>query len=214
MITKLINYFADKSDDLKRKKVKEILALSLVSGFVLGLALSLVSGLVSSLVLGLVSGLVLGLAWGLILGLTLSLVSGLALSLGSIAGVNLVALLFNLGDINISIWLVLGLLLVVELWFLDEDRKPSKEERKSILLFTAKRKLVNLAYLLFLLTQLAGSYFTFITVYPKVKQFFPEIVKWIGYIGVGIVVLSAAAGIVWAYLYLNSLKYRRRKVRR
>ena len=44
---------------------------------------------------------------------------------------------------------------------------------------------------------------------PSAYNIFPEIVKWIGYIGAGIIGLGLIAGLFYLWIRLNMMKYKR-----
>ena len=98
-------------------------------------------------------------------------------------------------------WYVLGLVIILaEIYFFLDSKKPTKKDNK--LLFTAKRKAISWFYSII---SILGIYF----IYEELKNYWQEILKWIGYIGVGTIGLAIIIGIVCLYIKLNSLKYRK-----
>lgn len=98
--------------------------------------------------------------------------------------------------------LLLSLILMEVYFWLIDKKTPEKNENK--LFFAFKRKFVGYSY------SLATIFLSF-TIYQftiKIKDYWQTILKWIGYIGVGIIGLAIVIGIVCLFLKLNSLKYK------
>ena len=199
MLEKQINWLIKKSND---KLTKE----ELVWGLVLGLVGGLVLGLVRGLVWGLVLGLVLGLVWGLVL--------GLVWGLGSLLSVNIIALFKYPPLINFMapLWLhilltILIIFVIMESIFLFEKNKPKKKE--NIYWFTAKRKGIDLLKSLFVYVEVIGFIKLIKKGVPYLVKYHAVIIKWVGYIGMGILCLAVLLGVLFVYIKINSLKYKR-----
>ena len=97
-------------------------------------------------------------------------------------------------------------------WVFD-SKKPSKENK---IAFTVKRKGIAALWSAGILSQVVGGVQTYKEVSPLVVQQFPEILKWVGYIGEGIFIVALVVLVLYVYLILNSMKYdrSRRRVRR
>jgi len=109
---------------------------------------------------------------------------------------------------NIPIWTVVlvGLVLLELFFWLDKD-KPKKKESK--FWFAAGKKLEALFESIVVLGILNLGRLAF----NKLRLFenWNVILKWIGYIGAGLIALALVVGIIWLYIYLNSLKYKEKK---
>jgi len=153
--------------------------------------------------------LVAGLAVGLVAGLAGGLVWGLVWGLGSLISVSLIASIKYFPRQAIIFWITLVLVFIIfEFIFLKLDKaKPKKND--NVLWFTAKRKGIALLESLFVVLEINGLFQLSIRGYPYIRKYFPEILKWTGYIGIGIIALAILIGLVLLYLYVNSLKYRR-----
>ena len=138
----------------------------------------------------------------LVLGLVLGLVWGLAWSFGSLLSVNLIAVFHTQPN-----WIALGILLLVitEILFWFDSKKPTKKENQ--LTFTAKRKGIAALWGIGIITQVVGGFQTYKEVSPLVIQQFQEILKWIGYIGAGLLIVVGVVLLVYMYLWANSRKY-------
>jgi MFS family permease len=191
----MISNYYNKLDEEKRE--------GLVWGLVLGLVWGLVWGLVYGLVFGLVLGLVLGLVFGLVYGLVFGLVWGLVVIL-----INFVEALPFINGFLPVLFLILGIIFLVELFFWLDKSKPSKSESK--FKFTLKRKLEALGETLLVLSGIAQIY---ILIREGIKyvtiELLAEILKWIGYIGAGILGLGIIIGIGYLWIKLNERKYKR-----
>ena len=189
MLVKLYNY-------LKRK---DNLAEGLVVGLVLGLISGLISGLVAGLVVGLVAGLVFGLAVGLGDGLAVGLIAGLAV--GLVAG--LVSISETL-PLPIPLWsIILLFIFLMEFLFYLNDLKPKYKENK--VWFTAKRKLEAGFEALLILVWINNIRFL-------VKTYQIDWAKFgvaVEYLVVGLVGLGIIGLIIYAFLKLNSLRYKK-----
>ena len=168
---------------------------------VCGLVMGLFWGLFLGLVWGLVLGLVMGLFWGLFLGLVLGLVWGLLMIL-----VNWSEALPFLTHFYPILLLILGIIILSEIlfWLMPKE----KVKAKNLFWHTCKRKIENIFEVLMGLSAIAQIYiFTReLAKYYNIEttQF---ILKWIGYIGVGIIGVTLIVGVFYVWIKLNSLKY-------
>lgn len=130
--------------------------------------------------------------------------SYISLIMSGISTLLSVIALFFIANVTISfapLWSLpafLLLLIITEIYFLLDSKKPVRKESK--IKFTAKRKFVSLFYATLTLLGLN-------TGYQLVKDHWQAILKWVGYIGAGAIILAAIIGIIYLWLKLNSLKY-------
>jgi len=149
------------------------------------------------LVLGLVLGLVVGLVWGLVWGLVVGLVSLISVSL-----------IASIKYFPFKIWLlIISIIIVAELIFLLFDKKkPKKKENK--FWFTVKRKGISYIPSTFVWIESIGAFELGKRGIPYIRKYYPEIVKWLGYVGITIIVIAIILTILYGYIKLNSLKYK------
>lgn len=130
---------------------------------------------------------------------------------GMIFGVILmiVSIVFFFVDWNYVIVPLLTLLFILTETIYWSDKK--KLGKKNKLLFTAERKGISLLFASLMITALIG----FINLSKRLYKIFglniDTIIKWIGYIGIGIFWIVLIAAGIMLYLWLNSLKYKRKK---
>ena len=189
------------------KEEKEGLAWGLVWGLAWGLVVGLAWGLAWGLVWGLAWGLVWGLVWGLACGLVAGLVWGLAWGLVVILTNFTEALPFINGLLPILILIGIIFILVEVFFWLSPREKVKKKDR---LKHTLKRKGEALLEVLLGLSLIAQIYI-FIREVDFIK-YFPEILKWIGYLGLALICFILVVGIVYLWIKLNSLKYSKKGV--
>ena len=153
-------------------------------------------------------GLVLGLVWGLVWGLVLGLVGGLVWGLVVIL-INYKEALPFLTGIPQILFLIFGIIIITEIMFW---LMPKEKLRKGINIFwhTIKRKIENIFEVLlglsgitqiYILTRELNKYLNY--------QLYQEILKWIGYIGLGILILVIIGLIFYIWIKLNEVKYRK-----
>ena len=129
--------------------------------------------------------------------------------LGSLIGINII---YFFKDLPTN-WVLLIIILLV-LNFIGPEyylSKPKKKENKFN--FTVKRKLISLAVSVFLVIQVLGSISTYKELEPQIKTYFPEILKWIGYLGVNLISLLILLIVVleivgYFWIKLNKVKHR------
>lgn len=132
------------------------------------------------------------LAWGLALGLVLGLASGL-FNLNNLIPIN---------PLSITI-LIISIVIISEIIFwLNKERKCNHWFKKTLLrkvdsLFTSILIIINLLNIWWLITKADWN------------NYFPAIVKFLGYIGVAAIGLALLAGIIYGYILLNGMKYRK-----
>ena len=145
------------------------------------------------------------LVWGLVSGLVWGLVSGLVLGLVVIL-INFSEALPFLSGLPQIIFLILGIVLISEIMFwLSKKEKLSKGT--NIFWHTCKRKLENIFEVLL-------GFSVIVQIYVFVRELkiripFEIILKWIGYIGAGLVCLVAVIIIFYVWIKLNSYKFRK-----
>lgn len=111
-------------------------------------------------------------------------------------------LLDNLNSILIFVLMIIAL---VELFFLLDEEKPGKKE--SHFWFACKRKGEALLEVI-----LGISLITYVAVLIReidLSTWWPTILKWMGYLGVGLCSIAIVVGIFYLWIKLNSLKYRK-----
>ena len=200
MPDKLFNWLIKISNtDLDR----EGLVGGLAGGLVVGLVLGLVEGLVEGLVLGLAVGLIGGLAFGLAVGL----VVGLAFGLGVLISINGIAFFQNMSISPLPLTILI--IFIGELYFLLVDKKKPKQ-RENKFTFTLKRKTIALLISSGIIIELGGFIKLIKKAIPYLNKHFDVILKWLGYIGVGLVVLDIIIIVFYLYIIVNSLKYKKR----
>ena len=162
---------------------------------------------------GLVWAIAMGLVWGIVVGIILGFTAGLVIwfsaGLGSLIGINII---YFFKDLPTN-WVLLIIILLV-LNFIGPEyylSKPKKKENKFN--FTVKRKLISLAVSVFLVIQVLGSISTYKELEPQIKTYFPEILKWIGYLGVNLISLLILLIVVleivgYFWIKLNKVKHR------
>jgi MFS family permease len=146
---------------------------------------------------GLASGLAFGLASGLAFGLALGLASGLAVLLIHFSeAFPLIASFYPI------LFLIFGIIIIAEILFHIEKHNPKKYKS---LWFVAKRKIENIFEVLLGLSAISQIYVLAreIKIREWIIKYFPEILKWIGYIGAALAVLIFVAGMIYLYLKLN-----------
>src|SRR3990167_11039836 len=168
----------------------------------------LVLGLVWGLIVGLVLGLVLGLVWGLVLGLVWGLIVGLVLGLVVIL-VNFPEAFPFLTQFKTIVYLIFGIIVLIEIWFwLDNSKKPKSE---SLTKFTLKRKFEAFVEVMLGLSGIAQIYILIREGSKYLTQeVMNEILKWVGYIEAGIVGLVVIVFVIYLWIKLNELKYKTR----
>ena len=152
------------------------------------------------LAFGLAFGLVFGLAFGLASGLAFGLVSGLVVIL-----VNFSEAFPFISGVQEIILIVLGILILVEIFFWLDGEKKTK--RISLTKFTLKKKFEAFCEVLLGLSGIAQIYILSREV--QIRNYFPVILRWIGYIGVGILVLGLVILIIYLWVKFNEQKYKR-----
>ena len=158
-----------------------------------------VVGLVGGLVWGLVGGLVWGLVWGLVVGLVGGLVWGLVVILVNFTE----AYPFIQGFMPILL-IIIGILLIAEIMFWLTKEKKLK---KNLFWHTCKRKIENIFEVLLGVSAISQIYI--LTRDIDFSEYFPTILKWIGYIGAGIIIIGIVVGLFYLWIKLNELKYKR-----
>ena len=138
-------------------------------------------------------------------GFIVGFIVGLAGGLASLIGINLISF-FKDFPTNYILLLVILLVLTEIVFWLDRSKPKKKEDKFK---FTVKRKLISLIASIFIITQVLGSISTYKELEPQIKTYFPDILKWIGYIGVGLIRLTIIVLIFIGWAQLNKLKYER-----
>ena len=151
-----------------------------------GLVAGLAAALVAALAWGLAMGLVAGLAWGLVAALAGGLVGGLA---------NLSELL-PLNMLNV-IGLIIAVLVLSEILFIIFTEKKKNPSWKYVL----EHKIESLFESLLIIINLLNI--KWIVRNVDFAKYLPSIVKWIGYIGIGILCLAVIIGLGYLWVQAN-----------
>ena len=106
--------------------------------------------------------------------------------------------------------LFLGIIGLIEIWFwLDNSKKP---KGISTLRFTLNKKLEAFFEVMLGLSGIAQVYILIREGSKYLTQeVVAEILKWIGYIFIGLLALGVIVGIIYLWIKLNELKYKRQK---
>jgi SNF family Na+-dependent transporter len=141
-----------------------------------------------------------GLAWGLVLGLAW----GLAVILTNFEE----ALPFMAGIYPV-ILLVLGIIVVAEIMFW---LSPKEKVKKNIFWHTCKRKLENIFEVLLGLSAITQIYILIREIRTRFTQeVLHEVLRWVGYIGFGLIVLVIIVFIFYLWIKANEYKYKEAK---
>jgi len=168
-------------------------------------ALSLLYGLAVGLVFGLLYGLAFSLVYGLVLGLVLGFVLGFAHFINFFAFLGLASLISHYPN-PLPLWVFFVIIFIlIEVFFWSDKQKPKKNQNK--ITFTLLKKGEALLETIMIL-----GYANLIRLgIEKISKFqnWDVILRWVGYIGAGIIILIMGLGIIYLYIKLNSLKYRK-----
>ena len=152
------------------------------------------SGIYNVLVFGLVYGLVGGLVYGLVFGLVYGLIKVLFTPIFPI------------------LIIVLGIIIGMELifWFISKQKPKSKD---NLYLFVLKQKIKFATISTYIIYQIQGILYVLIKIinyfnlnYQTILTLIKELIIWFG-IGASIIV------ILGLFIYLNSLKFKQKKIR-
>jgi hypothetical protein len=165
--------------------------------------------IVAGLVFGLVAGLVFGLEFGLVAGLAAGLAVGLAVGLVAGLGFGLAVGLANLFQLipKEFLWiflLVAGIIILSEFLFYGKGY-----ESGSKFWFTCKRKLE--AILESSIIIINGLNIRWLIVKYDLFNKIPYkiVLKWIGYIGVGIIILALIIGLFYLWIKINEFRVKK-----
>ncbi len=160
----------------------------------------------------------------IVAGITILITSILALCMGSfidnpkkqalkLSGITLgivfgiLSIIFFFIDYKLN-WLFLILTIAIgEIIYWLDNKKPKKQDNK--ILFTARRKSLAMLYSGVILVVIVGGYSLIIRIEKFLINYDYIILKWLGYIGVGLVGLGIALSVIYMYFWLNNLKYRK-----
>ena len=162
---------------------------------ILRLLLGIVWGIVWGLAFGLVSGLVMGLSWGLAFGLVIMLIHFPE------------AFPFLVGVYPI-LGLIIGIIILTEILFLFMKKEKLKKN-VNVFWHVCKRKLECLIEVLLGLSFIGYVYIFVRERYLResIQELINGFIKWVGYVGVGIICLVIIGFIFYFWIKLNSLKY-------
>jgi hypothetical protein len=139
-----------------------------------------------------------GLVWGLVGGLVVILINYKE------------ALPFLAGFYPI-LFLIFGIIFISEIMFW---LMPKEKLNKNVSIFwhTCKRKLENIFEVLLALSGIAQIYILVRELNKYLNyELYQEILKWIGYIGLGILILAIVILVFYVWIKLNEVKYKNGK---
>jgi MFS family permease len=198
----IISKIYNKLSESKREDFAVGLVGGLVGGLVWGLVGGLVVGFVWGLVVGFVWGLVVGFVWGLVVGFVWGLVGGLVIILINFKeALPFISGFYEIGSI------ILGIIVIVEIlyWMMDKE----KVKKSKLFWHTCKRKLECIFEVLLGLSAITQVYiFTREIAKHYNKEVLEIILKGIGYIGFGLMIVGLIIGLLYIWIKLNSLKYK------
>jgi len=173
----------------------------LIYGLLCGLTYGLLfGGLICGLLWSLLWSLICGFLWGgLVYGLVCYLVCGLTVII-----VNWDKALPFFTSFPEWFFLVLGILIISEIMFFLTPKEKLKKTT-NIFWHTCKRKFENIVEVSLGFSVVAQVYILIREI--KVLNYLPEIIKWIGYIGAGAIIVSVIVFVFYIWIKLNSLKY-------
>jgi len=128
--------------------------------------------------------------------------------------------IYNLPNKIVGLLIMLISIIIGEVLFLLDKKQPTKKQMKDLFWFTAKQKACAVGkslVVLFLgggfLTCLAANFSKIFNVFAKIKDFFSKyglvILNSVGYFLLFVLMSGVFAFLVWGYIKLNSLKYRK-----
>ena len=198
MIIQKLFKLTENNEDLKE---------GLISGLIVGLIFGFISGLISGLIVCLISGLIFGLINGLTFGLIFGLGFGLGYFINFFAFLGLASLISHYPSF-IPIWLliILGIFILELFYWFDIQKKPKKFNK---FWFTALKKGEALLETI----AVFGYLNLFRLGIKKIINFtsYDILIKWIGYIGIGIISLGIIVLVLYVYIKLNSLKFKEKR---
>ena len=152
------------------------------------------------LIWGLMAGLMVGLIWGLIWGL----MAGLGFSINYFAFLGLASLISHYPSF-IPLWILIlvGIIILEILFWLDSQKCPRKFSK---FWFTALKKGEALLETI--------AIFGYLNLFRLgIKKLgiinWNEALKWTGYIGAGLIALVIVVGVIYLYIRLNSVKFKK-----
>ncbi len=185
-----------------------------------GVILGILFGCISGVFLGSVSGIVYGLLWGIIFGVIFSFILGFGFEPGFdsyfVAGISFwstcsfMVILINFSEafsfingVMPILFLIGGIIILTEalFWMFPKE----KVKKKNLFKHTLKKKAEALFEVLSGLVIVTQIYI--LIKYIDFIKYLPEVLKWIGYIGAGIIVAGFIIGLFYLWIKLNSLKY-------
>jgi len=179
-------------------------------GLLAGLLFGLFFGLSFGLSFGLLAGLLTGLSFGLLTRLLNGLLAGLLFGLGFLiifipllGAVSLISHFPNF--IPLWFFLLIGIILM-ELFFWLDIQKPKKKQSKFRFTCLKKGEALLEAVAILGTLNLIRLGIKKIIVWKIPLEI---ILKWGGYIGVGLICLGIIIGVIYLYIKLNSLKYKK-----
>ena len=201
----IIKKICNKISKYNREDLTPYLITGLITGLIAILITSLINSLIICLIVGLTLSLITILITSLIDSLITSLINSLIICLGFFIGFFSsfgIASLFVNYPSYMPIWLVLivGIIVLEVFFWLDSDKLP---ERMNKLLFTSLKKGEALLETIAVFGYLNLARLSI----EKLKLNWEIVLKWIGYIGVGIVALAIIIEILYLYIKMNIIKY-------
>lgn len=188
---------------------KNIVSAIIIIGIMMGLISGFTLGLIQGIIFEIISMFVIIFMWqiagavktGFIIGMIFMLTEGIMIILTNYSE----ALPFLTGTWEI-IGLIAFIIIISEIMFI---MMPKEKLNKNMNIFwhTAKRKFENIFEVLLGLSFIAQMYI--LARELKIRISISEVLKWIGYIGLGIVILGVVVFLFYIWIKLNSLKYKK-----
>jgi len=209
LISKIYNKLDEES--------KNIFVGSLIAGLIWGVVISLIAGLIWGVVISLIAGLIWGVViWGVVVSLIAGLIAGLiwgvviwGVVVSLIAGLVIILVNFKeaypfLNGFYPILILIFALVFISEIlfWLMDKE----KVKKKNIFKHTLKRKSECIFETLLGFSLISQIYILIREI--QLKQYLPVIIKWIGYLGIGLICLIGIIFIFYIWIKLNTIKYR------
>lgn len=203
MFDKIIDWIYKHSN---KSQAKQKLKGDIILGIIVGIILGIIGGIIGSIIVGIIwsiiVGIILGIIWGIIGGIiggiTWGIIGGIIWGIGSVIGISIVSFFHNIPQNYLLLIIILLALMEIKFWLFDKAKPKENKENKSK--FTLKRKLISLPVAAFIEIEFFGLINLYNEVYPKIKQYFPEILKWM-------IALSVILFIFYLWIKINENKY-------
>ena len=196
MIYKTYNWLKKKDEELA-VGIAVGLAWGLVGGLAGGLAVGIAGGLAWGIAVGIAVGIVGGLAWGIAGGLAWGIAGGLAWGLAW--GLVNISQLMSLDIFSIILLIIITIILAEILYGFNKKEKKITWEKviwlKIDAIFTS---------LLIIINGLNARWAV-----NHIKINFDIVLRWVGYIGAGLIILGIIGGVIYLWLLWNKKRLTR-----